>query len=68
MISLPATMVRMMKRGRMVTHLPVGETFGICCSSPIVRKKMLAYLGLGKLRKMKGIGDSPPELLEQKPW
>merc|ERR1719295_677077 len=34
----------MSMNGAMVTHRPVGETLGICCSSPIVRKNMLAYL------------------------
>ena len=34
---------RMINRGPMVTYLPVGLTPGICCNSPMQRKKMLAY-------------------------
>ena len=43
-ISFIAVRMRMMVKGTMVTNRPVGDTLGICCSSPMHRKKMLAYL------------------------
>ena len=38
-----AVRMRMMVNGTMVTKRPVGDTLGICCSSPMHKKKMLAY-------------------------
>ena len=42
----------MKKKGTIVTYLPVGETPGICCSSPIDKKNMLAYLKYIKIMFM----------------
>ena len=43
-LPLAAVRQRMRKNGTIVTYLPVGLTPGICCSNPIPRKNMFAYL------------------------
>ena len=64
-----AMMVRMRKRGTMVTYLPVGDTPGICCSNPIAKKKMFAYLDQRIVYILLMITLNPPsELLKEKPW
>ena len=54
----------------MVTYLPVGDTPGICCSNPIAKKKMFAYLDQRRIVYiLLMITLNPPsELLKEKPW